>query len=118
MSALDHIIAARMNAEPSILKGCSSTELMLLATAASLVWLPIGGIMVLVIGPMAIGISAALIVATVYFGGGIFQKIKRGRPDGYYQHWVDRRLHKLGLRRSAFVNLKEGTLKLGRTWRQ
>ncbi len=107
-----------MNAEPPILRGCSSTELMLVACVATFLWVPLGIIMAFIIGPMAIGLAGALIVGTVYVGGGVFQKVKRGRPDGYYQHWVDRRLHKLGLRRSNFVILKEGTLGLGRTWQR
>jgi len=116
MSDLDHILASRMNAEPSILRGCSSTELMLVAGAATLFWVPIAAIMAFVLGPVTIGVAGALIVATVYVGGGLFQKIKRGRPDGYYQHWVDAQLHKSGLCRSKFIIPKKGMLTLGRTW--
>lgn len=118
MSDLDYIIGTRMNAEPSILRGCSSTELMLVAGAATLFWLPVGIILAFVIGPVAIGLAGALIVGTVYVGGGVFQKVKRGRPDGYYQHWVDNQLHKLGLRRTNFIKPKKGALGLGRTWQR
>lgn len=116
MSDLDHILGSRMNAEPSILRGCSSTELMLVAGAATLFWVPVGVVMAFVIGPVTIGVAGALIVATVYVGGGLFQKIKRGRPDGYYQHWAALRLHDLGLGGSPYIIPKEGMLTLGRTW--
>lgn len=107
-----------MNAEPSILRGCSSTELMLVAGTATLIWVPLAIILAFVVGPIAIGVAGACIVSTVYIGGGIFQKIKRGRPDGYYQHWVALRLHRYGLGGSSYIIPKEGMLHLGRTWHQ
>ncbi len=114
--SLDHVLAARMNEEPSILRGCSSTELMLVACCAAAVWLPIAIVLAFFIGAVSIGLAGAMIVTTVYFGGGVFQKIKRGRPDGYYQHRVDLWLHKVGLRRSSFVIFEKGRPALGRTW--
>ena len=116
-SEFDHVVAARMNAEPSILRGCSSSELMLVAATATLFWVPLAIVIAAFVGPVAIGVGGALIVATVYIGAGLFQRIKRGRPDGYYQHRIDLWLHKTGVRRSRFVIL-EGTLALGRTWRR
>jgi conjugative transfer region protein (TIGR03750 family) len=115
---LNHVLATRMNAEPSILRGCSSTELMLVAGTATLFWVPVAAFMAFFVGAVAIGAAGGLIVATVYIGAGVFQKIKRGRPDGYYQHRVDRWLHQTGLRRSRFVTLQEGTPTLGRTWQR
>ena len=112
---LDHVLGARMNAEPPILKGCSSSELLMVAGAATLIWLPIGLVAALFLGPVTIALAGGLIVGTIYIGAGIFQRIKRGRPDGYYQHWIDGRLHRLGLRRSSFVVLEKGSLALGRT---
>ena len=114
---LDHVVAARMNAEPSILRGCSSSELMLVAATATFFWVPVSIAMAAFVGPVAIGVGGALIVATVYIGAGLFQRIKRGRPDGYYQQQIDHWLHKTGVRRSRFVIL-EGMPALGRTWRR
>ncbi len=113
----DHILAARMNGEPPILRGCSSTELLLVSCCATAVWLPIAIIAAFFIGAVALGLAGGLIVATVYFGGGVFQKIKRGRPDGYYQHRVDFWMSKHGLRRSSFAIFEKGRPGLGRTCR-
>lgn len=118
LSELDHILGSRMNAEPSILRGCSSTELMLVAGVATLIWVPVGIILAFVVGPIVIGLAGACIVVTVYVGGGVFQKIKRGRPDGFYQHWVALKLHKLGLGGTSYIIPKEGMLRLGRTWQR
>jgi conjugative transfer region protein (TIGR03750 family) len=117
-SDLNHVLAARMNEEPSILRGCSSTELMLVACCAVAFWLPIAIVLAFFIGAVALGLAGLMIVTTVYFGGGAFQKIKRGRPDGYYQHRVDLWLHRVGLRRSSFVVFDKGMLALGRTWQR
>ena len=106
-----------MNEEPSILRGCSSTELTLVACCAVAVWLPVAILLAFFIGAVALGLAGGLIVATVYVGGGFFQKIKRGRPDGYYQHRVDLALRKIGLRNSSFVAFEKGMPALGRTSR-
>ena len=115
-SDLDHVIGTRMNAEPAILRGCSSTELLLVATGATLLWVPVAAFAALIIGPMSIGLAGLLIVGSVYVGAGLFLKIKRGRPDGYYQQWVGIRLQKAGISRPGFIILKEGMLRIGRTW--
>lgn len=112
---LDHVLGARMNAEPPILKGCSSSELLMVAGVATLIWLPIGLLAAFFLGPVTIALAGGLVVGTIYIGAGVFQRIKRGRPDGYYQHWIDGRLHRLGLRRSSFVVPEKGRLALGRT---
>lgn len=114
---LDHILASRMNEEPSILRGCSSTELLLVAGSAVAFWLPVAIILAFLVGAVAIGFAGIMIVGTVYVGGGLFQKLKRGRPDGYYQQRVDFFLSRLGLRRSRFVSFEVSRLGLGRTWR-
>lgn len=114
---LDHILASRMNEEPSILRGCSSTELLLVAAGAVAFWLPVAILLSLFVGAVAIGFAGLMIVGTVYVGGGLFQRLKRGQPDGYYQQRVDLFLHHAGLRRSRFVVFDDGRLGLGRTWR-
>jgi conjugative transfer region protein (TIGR03750 family) len=63
---------------------------------------------------MGFGIAGVGIVATVLFMASLFQRLKRNRPDGYYQQrivlWLDDR----GLRRSAFVR-RSGAWDIGRT---
>ena len=110
------ILADRLNAEPAISKGCSSSELGVIVGVAALVWLPVSLILAGLAGAvtMGFGIAGVGIVATVLLMASLFQRLKRNRPDGYYQQrivlWLDDR----GLRRSPFVR-RSGAWDIGRT---
>ena len=110
------ILANRLNAEPAIFKGCSSSELGVIVGVAALVWLPVSLILAGLAGAvtMGFGIAGVGIVATVLLMASLFQRLKRNRPDGYYQQrivlWLDDR----GLRRSPFVR-RSGAWDIGRT---
>ncbi len=110
------ILADRLNAEPAIFKGCSSSELGVIVGVAALVWLPVSLILAGLAGAvtMGFGIAGVGIVATVLLMASLFQRLKRNRPDGYYQQrivlWLDDRR----LRRSPFVR-RSGAWDLGRT---
>ena len=110
------ILADRLNAEPAIFKGCSSSELGVIVGVAALVWLPVSLILAGLAGAvtMGFGIAGVGIVATVLLMASLFQRLKRNRPDGYYQQrivlWIDDR----GLRRSPFVR-RSGAWDIGRT---
>jgi conjugative transfer region protein (TIGR03750 family) len=112
----DSILADRLNAEPAIFKGCSSSELGVIVGVAALVWLPVSLILAGLAGAvtMGFGIAGVGIVATVLVMASLFQRLKRNRPDGYYQQrfvlWLDDR----GLRRSPFVR-RSGAWDIGRT---
>lgn len=110
------ILADRLNAEPAIFKGCSSSELGVIVGVAALVWLPVSLILAGLAGAvtMGFGIAGVGIVATVLLMASLFQRLKRNRPDGYYQQriviWLDDR----GVRRSPFVR-RSGAWGIGRT---
>ena len=114
----DHgdILGDRLNAEPTIFKGCSSSELGIIVGVAALVWLPVSLLLAWLMGAvtMGFGIAGVSVVATVVVMAGLFQRLKRGRPDGYYQQqtiiWLDDR----GMRRSPFVRLS-GAWDIGRS---
>ncbi len=118
MPVRDDILATRLNAEPAIFKGCSSSELGLIVGVAALIWLPVSLLLAGLMGAvtMGFGIAGVGVVATVIVMASLFQRLKRGRPDGYYQQqlliWLDDR----GLRRSRFVR-RSGTWDIGRTQR-
>lgn len=118
-SQLAHVLAERMNAEPMILRGCTSSELVMLAIVSVLIWLPLGTLIAWALGaiPMAMGLAAIGVLLTVYLMASAFQRIKRGRPDGYYQQVIALWLHRKRLRRSRFC-LPAGRLRVGRTWRE
>jgi conjugative transfer region protein (TIGR03750 family) len=116
MSDRHDILADRLNAEPAIFKGCSSSELGVIVGVAALVWLPVSLILAWLAGAvtMGFGIAGVGIVATVLLMASLFQRLKRNRPDGYYQQQIVRWLDDRGLKRSPFVR-RSGAWDIGRS---
>ena len=116
MADRQDILADRLNAEPAIFKGCSSSELGVIVGVAALVWLPVSLILAGLVGAvtMGFGIAGVGIVATVLLMASLFQRLKRNRPDGYYQQRIVLWLDDHGLRRSSFVR-RSGAWDIGRT---
>ncbi|MBK80516.1 MAG: TIGR03750 family conjugal transfer protein [Gammaproteobacteria bacterium] len=116
MADRQDILADRLNAEPAIFKGCSSSELGVIVGVAALVWLPISLILAGLAGAvtMGFGIAGVGILATVLLMASLFQRLKRNRPDGYYQQRIVLWLDDHGLRRSSFVR-RSGAWDIGRT---
>jgi conjugative transfer region protein (TIGR03750 family) len=112
----DNILAERMNVEPPIFRGCSSSELGLIVSLAVAIWLPLSLLLAWGLGApsMGFGIAGIAIVATVVLTAGLFQRVKRGRPDGYYQQQLIIGLSRLGLRRSPFIR-RDGYWSIGRS---
>ena len=111
-----HILADRLNVEPAIFKGCSSSELGIIVTLAVMVWLPISVLLAWGLGAasMGLGIAGIAIVATVVITASIFQRLKRGRPHGYYQQRFIIGLSAMGLRASPFI-CRNGSWTIGRS---
>lgn len=116
MSERDDILADRLNVEPAIFKGCSSSELGLIVAVATLVWLPLSLLIAGLLGAitMGFGLAGIGVVGTVIISAGLFQRMKRGRPDGYYQQWATIWLVDHGLRSSPFIR-RSGAWDVGRT---
>ena len=116
MSGRDDILANRLNAEPAIFKGCSSSELGMIVGVAALIWLPVSLLLAGLMGAvtMGFGIAGVGVVATVIVTAGLFQRLKRGRPEGYYQQRIAIRLDDIGLRRSPFIR-RSGAWDIGRS---
>src|SRR6056297_2867296 len=99
------ILAERLNAEPAIFKGCSSRELGMIVGLAALVWLPVSLAVAALAGAvtMGFGLAGIGIVATTVAIAALFQRLKRNRPDGYYQQrlalWLDAR----GMKRAPYI---------------
>jgi conjugative transfer region protein (TIGR03750 family) len=110
------ILADRLNTEPAIFKGCSSSELGIIVAVAALLWLPLSLVLAGLAGAitMGFGITGIGIVATVYVAGGVFQRLKRNRPEGYYQQRLLLWLAEQGLKQSPFVR-RSGAWDIGRT---
>ena len=116
MSGRDDILADRLNVEPTIFKGCSSSELGIIVGVAALVWLPASLLLAGLMGAvtMGFGLAGVGVVGTVIAMATLFQRLKRGRPDGYYQQQAGIWLTEHGLRRSAFIR-RSGAWDIGRT---
>lgn len=109
-------LADRLNAEPAIFKGCSSSELGMIVGLAIVVWLPLSLLLAWLVGvvTMGFGIAGVGVVATVVVMATLFQRIKRGRPEGYYQQWLRIRLQTVELYRTPWA-LRSGSWDIGRT---
>ena len=116
MSTARNILADRLNVEPAIFKGCSSSELGIIVTLAVILCLPLSVLLAWLMGApsMGLGIAGVAIVGTVVVTAYVFQRLKRGRPDGYYQQQFTFGLSRLGLRRSPFI-CRSGSWAIGRS---
>lgn len=113
---VDEILADRLNEQPVIFRGCSSSELGAIAGLAAAVWIPVFVLIAGLLGNFAMGFSIGgiMIGVTVVVIATIFQKVKRNRPDGYYQHLLMCLLEDRGLWKSKFIR-RTGYWSLGRT---
>jgi conjugative transfer region protein (TIGR03750 family) len=109
-------LADRLNQEPVIFRGSTNSELGIILLCAVVFWVPFGFIVGALFGAvvMGLGISSLGVLITIVVGSTIFQRIKRGKPDNYYQHQVIIKLDQLKLRKSSLV-LSSGNWDLGRT---
>lgn len=101
----NELLPNRLNAEPSIFRGCSLSELMLLALSGAVVWIPFWLIVCGLLGylMMGVGVGVLSIIAWVFVGGTLLQKAKRGRPIGYYHLRIRLMLEDRGLRKARFI---------------
>ena len=112
----ERLLAERLNTEPSIFRGCSSSELGVIVGLAILVWLPLSVVIAWCLGvpSMGFGLAGVAIVLSVVVAASVLQRLKRGRPQAYYRHRFALRLAELGVMRSPFVT-RQGHWSLGRT---
>ncbi len=116
MSERDDILADLLNVEPVFFKGCSSSELGMSVGVAALIWLPVSLLLAGLMGAvtMGFGMAGVGVVGTVIVMASLFQRLKRGRPDGYYQQQIAIWLSDHGLRHSPFIR-RSGSWGIGRT---
>ncbi len=116
MSQRDEVLADRLNVEPAIFKGCSSSELGIIVGVAALFWLPVSLLLAGLLGAvtMGFGLAGVGVVGTVMVMASLFQRLKRGRPDGHYQQRFSIWLSDRGLRRSPFIR-RSGAWDIGRS---
>ena len=107
----------RVNVEPAILLGLSSSEAVWTIAAAFVLWVPVGIVVGLATRIMAVGVLVATLMplATVYLAALKMAAVKRDRPDLYYLHLFRQLLARRGLRRSRFI-VHIGGWDLGRSF--
>jgi conjugative transfer region protein (TIGR03750 family) len=106
----------RINAEPAILRGLSSTEAQLAIGVSLAAWTVFSVPFSFLIGYPQVSIIfiAAGTIGTVWMLSGWFQRVKRDRPDFYYQHMYKKWMTRAGLMRARFVT-QSGIWELGRS---
>lgn len=114
----EQLLAARLDTEPVIFRGCSSSELGLIVGVSAAVWLPLSLLLAGLLGALTMGAGIAMlgVLATAFVMATVFQRLKRGRPDGYYQQRLRLKLEDFGLHRSGFIR-RTGAWDIGRTCR-
>lgn len=115
----NEILADRLNEQPTIFRGCSSQELVTIAWVSAVIWIPICVMLSSMLGYAMVGFSLGAIGVgcTVFVTATIFQKLKRGKPFGYYQQLFACFLEDKHIWRSKFIR-KTGVWSLGRTERK
>ena len=83
---------------------------------AIFIWLPVSFTLAGLLGAISLGMGMAAlgVLATVWLTATGLQRIKRGRPEGYYQQRFVIWLHDVGLRRSGYIR-RSGYWSIGRT---
>ena len=116
-SATNPLLPFRLNAEPTVFRGCSLTELTWLVVAGFVIWLPLSLLFSFIFLSSAmpgLGLTIFAMLGSVLAGGKWLQRAKRGRPLGYYQLQVQFLLHRIGLRRAHFIQ-ESGVWDVGRS---
>lgn len=110
------ILADRLNTEPAIFKGCSSSELGIIVAIAIVFWLPLSLLLAWLLGAitMGFGLAGVGVVITVIVSATLFQRVKRDRPDGYYQQRIRIFLEDWHLIKTPWVR-RAGVWDIGRT---
>lgn len=95
----------RINGEPIVFRGLSSTELGTLAGLSVAVWLPLSLTLCWSLGffMMGFGVAGLLTVGTVWAASSWIGAMKRGKPDGYHLLRFQLLLDDLKLRSSRFI---------------
>lgn len=95
MQEPNELLPIRLNAEPSIFRGCSLSELMSLTLVSGITLVPTSIVLCGLFGylMMGVGIGLLAVMGAVVLGATVLQKIKRGKPVGFYQLrlqlWLD-----------------------------
>ncbi len=102
---LKGVVATNVNEEAVILRGCTTSELIGASIVCTSVILPVFLIVGAVISKMMIcmAVGFAANFGAIFGTATLMQKMKRGRPDGYFNHWMLLIGKKAGMVKAPFV---------------
>lgn len=88
MDNLDKVIAANVNNEPVVFRGCTTTEMLMVFAISCAIVIPIFIAIGLMVGNLGLMIGAAMMgmLFVSLIGVSLLGTVKRGKPEGYYQH--------------------------------
>lgn len=105
----------RVNVEPAILNGMTSTEASWIGLASMLAYGMAMGLLVAITGLWQLLLVALVAtILTLWFASLRLQAMKRDRPDGYYGHAIHLWMVQRGMQRARFLQ-HEGYWSLGRS---
>jgi conjugative transfer region protein (TIGR03750 family) len=112
----ERTVYERINNEPVIFRGLSSSELRTGLIVTLITLIPLCAFIGYLLDRLLVGLGTIGIftMISVMFMGTVFQRIKRGRPDGYYQQRTALILSQLGFNKSKVVKYN-GRWSNGRT---
>ena len=102
---LSGVVATNVNEEAVILRGCTTSELIGASIVCTGIIIPLFLIIGFMIGKMMIcmAVGFAANFGAIFGTATLMQKMKRGRPDGYFNHWMMLIGKKIGLVKAPFV---------------
>lgn len=113
---LKSVVATNVNEEAVILRGCTTSELTGASLMSTIVVLPIFMILGVLFGKFMIAMGLGMVAnfAAIYGIATLMQQMKRGRPEGYFNHWMMLIGKKVGMVHPPFV-VHDGPMSIFRT---
>jgi conjugative transfer region protein (TIGR03750 family) len=95
----------RLQAQPPVFRGCNFQELCALAVLSCIAFTPLLGMVAIVTGmyTLCMGLLAISVLLGVIGGSYKYQRMKRGKPDGYYPLRLRLWLQLMGLCRYGLI---------------
>lgn len=113
---LSHVRPNHVNEEALVFRGCTNSEISLIAGASVVFWAVVMTLIGLPFDMAIIMFSLSLLmsVITIFIVATALQHVKRGRPPGHYQHLISLLLARCRMKKCPYM-LHDGQFSLGRT---
>ena len=112
----DDLLAERLNHEPVVLLGYTDSEFAVAVKVACAIAFPTTLLLGFILGKPLPGLAGGFLLALglVVIGGKLMVRLKRGKPDYYYQTQMKLSLQRFCLGHSGLLTYR-GTMSIGRT---